>query len=525
MAAPSSAPSAARSGRTWIADVFGADPRSLAALRIVLAIIVLADLVGRAPDLSAFYTDDGVLPRDDLRRSLDPWQLSLNMIDGGRGFQTALFAVCVGAAVAMLIGYRTRLVTVIVWVLVLSIQWRNPLVLSAGDTLLRLLLFWGMFLPLGAVWSVDRVRVGGSPRWAIPVVSVATVGLFLQIAFMYWFSVILKSGDKWRVDGDALYFALSLEQFATPFGDYMRQFDSLLRALTFTTLVIEAFGPVFLFWPVVRGPIRTGAVMMFVALHIGILLTMDLGIFSWLGASCMVAFLPSWFWEHAFPTTGAARPRAATLASDFVRDAPAPAALWRSRAMNGVAGACLAFVLFWNLTTVVDRRQPSVTEHLGNLLGLKQRWDMFAPQPAAATGWYVIAGTLRDGREVDLMRPVVGGDFQRAANVSWDRPGDIAGTYNDSKYWRKYFDDLRPVSATTYRQSFAVYACRQWNEVHDDSSDLVVLQIVYLRESTLPGGRRGAPVRDGLSLHACRGSSPATSAANPHREDPRRSLL
>ena len=46
-----------RRGQVKIAEIFGADLRSLAVFRIVLALLVLAVLVTRATDLSAFYTD------------------------------------------------------------------------------------------------------------------------------------------------------------------------------------------------------------------------------------------------------------------------------------------------------------------------------------------------------------------------------------------------------------------------------------------------------------------------------------
>jgi hypothetical protein len=64
-------------GRAWIDEAFGADLRSLAALRIVLALVVLADLAGRAANLTAHYTDDGVLPRRAALRELNEWQISL----------------------------------------------------------------------------------------------------------------------------------------------------------------------------------------------------------------------------------------------------------------------------------------------------------------------------------------------------------------------------------------------------------------------------------------------------------------
>ena len=51
-------------------QLFGIDLRSLAVLRIGLALLVLTDLFDRLPDLEAHYTDQGVLPRFGLPTGL-----------------------------------------------------------------------------------------------------------------------------------------------------------------------------------------------------------------------------------------------------------------------------------------------------------------------------------------------------------------------------------------------------------------------------------------------------------------------
>ena len=101
----------------------------------------------------------------------------------------------------------------------------------AADAVLRLLLFWSMLLPLGACWSIDRLRGAVPDPPTRRVLSIATVGLFLQIAFVYWFAVLLKSGPEWRVDGTALYYALSAKQIETPLATYLLQFPDLLKCL------------------------------------------------------------------------------------------------------------------------------------------------------------------------------------------------------------------------------------------------------------------------------------------------------
>jgi len=289
-----------RWGRAKVVELFGADLRSLAAFRIVLALLVLADLASRATDLTAHYTDRGILPRTALTQEvLSRWSFSLNLMNGETFFQALLFGITALAALALLVGYRTRLMTAIVWVALLSIQYRNPLVMTSGDTLLRMLLFWSMFLPLGAHWSVDRALKAAPPRLSMRFLSLATVALFMQIAFMYWFTAILKSGAEWRVDNSAIYYTLSIDQVATPFGSYLLGFPELLELLTFSTLWLEILGPFLLFCPVFTNLVRTGAVATFMSLHFGIWLTMNIGIFPWIAALCMVCFLPGSFWDSA----------------------------------------------------------------------------------------------------------------------------------------------------------------------------------------------------------------------------------
>src|SRR5215210_7563587 len=81
--------------REKAAEVLGADLRSLAAFRVALALLVLADLFNRARDLTAHYTDAGVMPRVSLtlapdtqlfleaRAAASPWAFSLNALSGG----------------------------------------------------------------------------------------------------------------------------------------------------------------------------------------------------------------------------------------------------------------------------------------------------------------------------------------------------------------------------------------------------------------------------------------------------------
>ena len=128
-------------------ELFGIDARCLGVFRIVIALIILADLLLRSPFIVENYTDDGFLPRDLL--SAPDCYLSLQMLDGSYAFQVGHFILAGIGGLMLLVGFRTRTATAICWLLTVSLHARNAFVLDAGDDLLRSMLFWSLFLPLG----------------------------------------------------------------------------------------------------------------------------------------------------------------------------------------------------------------------------------------------------------------------------------------------------------------------------------------------------------------------------------------
>ena len=77
------------------------------------------------------------------------------MVSGNPTIISMLFIVHFLALICMFIGYRTREATIICWLGEMSLINRNPLVTQGGDSVCRLVCLYGIFLPLGRVWSVD----------------------------------------------------------------------------------------------------------------------------------------------------------------------------------------------------------------------------------------------------------------------------------------------------------------------------------------------------------------------------------
>ncbi len=83
--------------------------------------------------------------------------------NGQTWFAVSLLLLEALAALALALGWRTRLATLFCFVLEASLLNRNRMVLIGGDILLVCLLFWALFLPLGARWSVDATLSTAPP--------------------------------------------------------------------------------------------------------------------------------------------------------------------------------------------------------------------------------------------------------------------------------------------------------------------------------------------------------------------------
>lgn len=283
---------------TRLQEIFGLDLRSLALFRIGLALVVLTDLFIRASDITAFYSDSGILPRTELFKLMHPWHWSLNLITGQPLLQTFIFAAAGLIALLMLVGYRTRFATIATWALITSIHNRNPALLFAADDVLRAILFWAMFLPLGAFYSVDRAMNTSSDRLPHRILSGATLALSFQLCYIYIFSAAFKStSPNWTTEGSAVYYALSYDQYATSIGQLLLNFPWLMKLSTHITFVLEWIGPLFIFIPFRNHFFRFWTVVTFILLHLGFGLTLNLGIFPFLSIVCWLGFLPSDFWN------------------------------------------------------------------------------------------------------------------------------------------------------------------------------------------------------------------------------------
>ena len=553
---------------SYLRRAYSLDLRSLALFRVGLALVLIGDLIARACDLTVFYTDWGILPRAALLENFSlPERFSIHLMSGQLLFQAALFVIAGLFAVMLLFGIRTRLASFASWFMLISLQMRNPVILQGGDVYLRVLAFIAIFLPLGAMYSVDAA-LDTTPEEQKPAktpVYFSTFGLALmaQIALLYMFAVLLKNAPEWRVNHTAVFYALSIQQMSTPVGRFLLHFPKILPWLSRETLLHEAAIPVFTLLPIFAGPARLIAALLILTLHTALGLSIRLGHFPYIAGIAALPLLPTWFWNLSlverilpwtrqdarhgsgvlvfydgrcsfcsksvrilrtflfipgatlfaaenFPVTElemqqrrswivvgldqkrwykwqafvelvALSPLFAPLApimrlsliaalgnrlydsmersrtklsgvTDWIK--PHRISLKPSMVSTVMGALFIVYVSFWNLSSILPTPFQPGGDKIGLILGVDQRWDMFAPNPLTYDGWYVIEGKLRDGTHVDVLHP--------QGPVSYEKPANIADQYKDER-WRKYLMNLSLSQYENYRLYYGRYLCRSWN--------------------------------------------------------------
>lgn len=195
-----------------------------------------------------------------------------------------LFGIWTLSLVGLTSGFCTRLCAIAAWALTTSFQLRLSWTLNGGDAVYRNALFYLMFAPAGATWSVDawlRRRWGWGAREEPVVIPPWSVRLLqIHVCYVYLFTGLWKLwdgdwGEDW-LNGEAVYWMLN--DLAISRWSYLDVPIPMLfcRLGSWGTLIFELGFPV----AVLFRRLRYWWLAVGLALHIGIFLTIDVGWFS-----------------------------------------------------------------------------------------------------------------------------------------------------------------------------------------------------------------------------------------------------
>jgi len=219
------------------------DPRPAALMRIFFGFVVFWTFLDLLANFRFLFTDEGLWLTDMARRNYggelkklwDPEQgfehwydffkalwsrMSILHFRSDPTFVGSIYAVMMAAILCMILGFKTRIATLVAWILVEQIYRYSPVFYTGGDTVTRVFLFLGVFVNWGQAYSIDswwrrRKAILSGERTIPPLRKIAAWPMrlmWLQLSIIYCATGLLKSGSTWA-NGSALYYALNLDHF------------------------------------------------------------------------------------------------------------------------------------------------------------------------------------------------------------------------------------------------------------------------------------------------------------------------
>ncbi|MET8285019.1 HTTM domain-containing protein [Streptomyces sp. NPDC051639] len=336
---PRIAPTAPASGRSgdrpdacsgpvqWLVDrtaaageLLTARPVSLYAasvLRIGYGLLYLVFLLREFPHRDEIWGPNSPWTPALARELFDQtgWNSILTLSDS-RAYFELCYALAVVTSALFVLGWRTRVLSVLFAVVVVSFHARAIFMTDGGDNLVLLMAIYLAFTACGRRWSLDarRVRLKAA-RTEAPApqvkrhflrqlrVSLATLttvvhncGMFViaaQVCFLYGSAGLFKvQGASWGA-GTALHYVLNLRLFQPwpALSHLVDQHTILIAIAGYMTVLLQVAFPFVLF-----GRLKYPVLTMLLGMHLGIAVLMGLPLFSGAMIIADAAFLPDRFY-------------------------------------------------------------------------------------------------------------------------------------------------------------------------------------------------------------------------------------
>ncbi len=187
---------------------------------------------------------------------------------------TVVYVATILAALALVLGWRTKAANVVTFIGFIAIVGQNPVVGGQGDNLIRLTLLWLLLMRTAEHWSLDsrrrtrrsRIRIPADdaiPRWlATSLHNLALVALAVQTILIYSAAGLDKISQVAWQHGTALYYTMQLPEYR-PFpwlSDLLSSSAVVLAVITYTVLLVQLFFAPLLLNPSSRRVVLTLAV-------------------------------------------------------------------------------------------------------------------------------------------------------------------------------------------------------------------------------------------------------------------------
>ncbi len=242
--------------------------RPLGVFRIVYGVLMLMYLGLMIPEFDFFYTGAGLLRGAESREAAGPLRISALQFTDSPTASYAVWAVTTAAAVGLTLGWRTRIMSVLLYLGMITLYHRNVMSNGGPDAVPLLLSFYMMFCPSGAACSLDAMRAARK-RGTVAEPLIVPWGMRLlqmQICLIYFQSCVIKCRGPLWLDGTSVHYVLFNREFGMFNLEWLAQYPLLVNIMTHSALLFE-FSVAFWLW---FRPTRRWAILAGIMLHLGI---------------------------------------------------------------------------------------------------------------------------------------------------------------------------------------------------------------------------------------------------------------
>ncbi|WNI16110.1 HTTM domain-containing protein [Actinacidiphila sp. ITFR-21] len=323
------APPAARAPYSRLDRLFTAltrHPFSLygaATLRIGYGLCYLAFLLREFPHREEIWGPDApwtpALARALFRET--GWFSFLTLSDG-RAYFNVCYVFALAVCALFLLGWRTRLTSVLFAVVVAAFHARAVFMTDGGDNLLLLMSIYLTGTACGRRWSLDarrkarRARTGAADRWALSrassdlwcrlaevrtslVTTAHNCAMFViaaQVCLLYGSAGLYKvQGGTWQ-NGTALHYVVNLDLFRPwpALSTLVDGYPLFIAVSSYLAVLIQVAFPFALF-----SRLKYVLLALLLGMHLGIAVLMGLPVFSGAMIIADAAFIPDRFYRAA----------------------------------------------------------------------------------------------------------------------------------------------------------------------------------------------------------------------------------
>lgn len=250
----------------------------IALFRIAFGLLLFASWLLTLPVLNTFYGPEAMTSLETVVSTLPFTALNIfAVLPQAYAILYGIYAIYGIAILCLTLGYQTRLSSIIVFLILVSLHHRNVYILNSADGFFRNLAFFMMFAPAGMAFSIDRQRLEKrlGPLGDVVHAPWAQRLMQVQFAMLYFATVVWKSKGSMWLDGTAIYTATRLDEFVRFPMSFLNNL-LIIKFMTWSTLAVElALGTLvwikeFRYWVLLSG----------ILLHLGIEFTMNIPLFE-----------------------------------------------------------------------------------------------------------------------------------------------------------------------------------------------------------------------------------------------------